>query len=76
MARDLEPGDQIRSIAGLAKVESIEPAEPQLVYNLTVAEKGDFLVGGAGLLVHDYGFVLPVAEPFDRRALIKAAEYP
>ena len=60
MARDLKPGDRLRNIGGIAKVESIEPDEPQMVYNLTVAQNPDFLVGCAGLLVHDYGFVLPV----------------
>ncbi len=67
MARDLKAGDSLRMIGGTAIVESVEQDETQLVYNLTVAADGDFLVGSAGLLVHDYGFVLPVAEPFDRR---------
>ena len=68
MARDLKPGDRLRMIGGIAKVESIEPGEPEMVYNLTVAAGHDFLVGAAGLLVHDYGFVQPVAQPFDRPA--------
>jgi hypothetical protein len=68
MARDLKPGDQLRLIGGIAAIRSIEPAEPQLVYNLTVAGNRDFLVGNAGFLVHDYSFVLPVSEPFDRQA--------
>ncbi len=68
MARDLKPGDRLRMIGGIAKVESIEPDEPDMVYNLTVASSNDFLVGAAGLLVHDYGFVQPVSEPFDRAA--------
>jgi hypothetical protein len=67
MARDLKPGDRLRMIGGIAKVEAIEPDdEPQLMYNLTVAQTPDFLVGMGGLLVHDYGFVLPVPAPFDR----------
>ena len=73
MARDLQPGDQLRMIGGIAKVKSVEPDEPQMVYNLTVADLQDFLVGGAGFLVHDYGFVLPVSQPFDRRAKATAA---
>ena len=74
MARDLKPGDQLRMIGGVAKVESIEPGLPDRVYNLTVAGSNDFLVGAAGLLVHDFGFVQPVSEPFDRPAtLVKAA---
>ena len=37
-----------------------------MVYNLSVASNHDFMVGKAGPLVHDYSFVLPVSEPFDR----------
>ena len=73
MARDLKAGDSLRMIGGTATVESVAPDETQLVYNLTVAADGDFLVGNAGLLVHDYGFVLPVAEPFDRRGGVDRA---
>jgi Pretoxin HINT domain len=66
MARDLKAGDRLRMLDGVATIDSIEPGATQMVYNLTVAENRDFLVGSAGLLVHDYGFVLPVSEPFDR----------
>jgi Pretoxin HINT domain len=67
MARDLKPGDRLRLIGGIVTVESIEPGAPQKVYNLTVAENNTFMVGKAGLLVHDFGFVRPVSEPFDRQ---------
>ena len=76
MARDLKAGDSLRIIGGTATVESVTPDETQLVYNLTVATDGDFLVASAGLLVHDYGFVLPVSQPFDRRGAVTATEYP
>jgi hypothetical protein len=66
MARDLKAGDRVRMLGGVATIDSIEPGTTQMVYNLSVAENHDFLVGSAGLLVHDYGFVLPVSEPFDR----------
>ena len=66
MARDLKAGDRLRMLGGLATIDSIEPGATQMVYNLNVAENRDFMVGSAGLLVHDYGFVLPVSEPFDR----------
>jgi hypothetical protein len=68
MARDLQPGDRLRMIGGIGSIQSIEPGATQMVYNLDVAENRDFLVGNAGLLVHDFGFVLPVAEPFDRQS--------
>ncbi len=66
MARDLKAGDHVRKIGGIATIQSIEPGATEKVFNLTVAENRDFLVGSAGLLVHDYSFVPPVPEPFDR----------
>jgi hypothetical protein len=36
------------------------------VFNLDVADNRDFFVGSNGLLVHDFSFVQPVLEPFDR----------
>ncbi len=66
MARDLKAGDRLRMLGGVAIIDSIEPGATQMVFKLNVAENRDFLVGSAGLLVHDYGFVLPVSEPFDR----------
>jgi hypothetical protein len=65
MARDLKAGDRLRMISGIATIESISPGPTQKVYNLSVADDRDFLVGSAGLLVHDFSFVLPVSEPFD-----------
>ena len=67
MARDLKSGDRLRMIGGIVSIQSIEPGPAQKVYNLTVAENNDFMVGSAGLLVHDFGFVQPVSEPFDRQ---------
>ncbi len=67
MARDLKSGDRLRMIGGIVSIQSIEPGPTQKVYNLTVAENRDFLVGSAGLLVHDFSFVQPVSEPFDRQ---------
>jgi Pretoxin HINT domain len=67
MARDLKPGDPLRMIGGIVTIQSIEPGARQKVFNLTVAENNDFMVGKAGVLVHDFGFVQPVSEPFDRQ---------
>jgi hypothetical protein len=39
----------------------------EILYNLDVAENRDFFVGTKGLLVHDFSFVQPVLEPFDRK---------
>ena len=68
MARDLKAGDRVRVLGGVAPIESIEPDATQFVYNLTVEENRNFLVGNAGLLVHDFSIVLPVSDPFDRQS--------
>jgi hypothetical protein len=65
MARDLKPGDPIRTLGGLARVESVESDRIQPVFNLQVAEGESFLVGKQGALVHDNSLVQPVANPFD-----------
>jgi hypothetical protein len=67
MARDLKPGDRLRMINGTASVQSIQPDVVQNVYNLSVAQNRDFMIGNAGILVHDVSFVQPVTEPFDRQ---------
>jgi len=66
MARELKAGDRLRVVGGVADVRSIENDKTQPVYNLDVAGNRDFFVGTKGLLVHDFSFVQPVAEPFDR----------
>ncbi len=67
MARDLKAGDRIRKIDGIGVIQSISPGATQMVFNLSVAENRNFLVGSSGLLVHDYSFVHPVSEPFDHQ---------
>ncbi len=69
MARDLKPGDPIRTLGGLARVESVESDRVRPVFNLQVAGGESFLVGKQGALVHDNSLVLPVAplSPFGRR---------
>jgi hypothetical protein len=67
MARDLQPGDRLRMVGDSGSIQSIEPGATQMVYNLDIAENRTFLVGSAGLLVHDFSFVQPVSEPFDRQ---------
>jgi len=66
MARDLKAGDRLRIIGGTIDIRSIETDKVQPVYNLDVAENRDFFVGAIELLVHDFTFVQPVLEPFDR----------
>ena len=68
MARELKAGDRLRMVGGTVEIESIETDKTQPVYNLDVAENRDFFVGTKGLLVHDFSFVQPVLEPFDRQS--------
>ncbi len=65
MARDLKPGDTLRTLGGLARVESVDAEERQPVYNLQVAEGESYFVGKTGVLAHDNSTINPVAEPFD-----------
>ena len=67
MARDLKPGDPIRTLAGLRTVTAVTAAAVQPVFNLEVAEGQSFFVGQAGVLVHDNSLVQPTPDPFDAR---------
>jgi hypothetical protein len=68
MARELKPGDVLRTCEGLARVDSIEPVSAQPVFNLEVAQCSSFFVGKAGVLVHDNSLVEPPRNPFDALA--------
>jgi hypothetical protein len=68
MARDLKAGDRLRIVGGLAQVETIEKDRTQPVYSIDVADHADLFVGEGRFLVHDFGFVPAVPEPFDRPA--------
>jgi len=65
MARDLKPGDVVRTLGGTARVNSVGDAAVQPVFNLEVARGQSFFAGPAGALVHDNSLVEPVAAPFD-----------
>jgi tetratricopeptide (TPR) repeat protein len=65
MARELKPGDALRTLGGLATVRSIESDRTQPVYNLRVAEGESYFVGKSGVLAHDNSTINPVPEPFD-----------
>ena len=66
MARDLKPGDIVRTIGGTARVESVTPDKVQPVFNLDIAENRNFFVGKTGFLVYDFSIVQPVLTPFDQ----------
>ncbi|SIO13096.1 Pretoxin HINT domain-containing protein [Singulisphaera sp. GP187] len=65
MARDLQPGDPLRTLNGTARVQSVVTDQVQPVFNLQVAEGASFFVGAAGTLAHDNSLVKPVTAPFD-----------
>ena len=53
MARDLKPGDPVRTLGGVAPVETVETDAPRPVFNLDVAGNADYFAGSARALVHD-----------------------
>jgi hypothetical protein len=65
MARDLKPGDPLRSVGGVETVRSVEPDRTQPVYNLQLTGGNSFFVGTQGILAHDNSLVNPVEHPFD-----------
>jgi hypothetical protein len=65
MARDLKAGDPIRTLGGVAAIESIEADAVQPVFNLDVADAADYFAGGAVALVHDNTLPDPRLVPFD-----------
>ncbi len=65
MARELKPGDVLRTLGGVATVKSIESDRNQPVYNLRVADGESYFVGTSGVLAHDNSTINPVPEPFD-----------
>jgi hypothetical protein len=65
MARDLKPGDTLRTLGGLAVVSAIDSGGVQPVFNLDVAEDADFFVGRGGALVHDNTLPDLRLAPFD-----------
>ncbi|KAJ3058069.1 hypothetical protein HK102_010711, partial [Quaeritorhiza haematococci] len=65
MARDVQPGDRLRTVGGLVEVVSVEKEEARPVFNLLLSGGDNYCVGALGVIAHDNGFVEPVARPFD-----------
>jgi hypothetical protein len=65
MARDLSPGDTMRTAGGRAEVLEIKPDVVQPVYNLDVVRDHSFFVGSARLLVRDNSLPPAMFTPFD-----------
>jgi hypothetical protein len=60
MARDLKPGDCLRSVGGVSAVRFVEDSASEPVFNLRVMEAQSFFVGLRGMLVHDNSLVEPI----------------
>jgi hypothetical protein len=76
MARDLKPGDTLRTLGGLAAVSAVDPGGVQPVFNLDVAEDADFFVGRGGALVHDNTLPDLRLAPFDVPPSLATASAP
>jgi hypothetical protein len=53
IARDLKPGDVLRTLEGRSRIRAIVPARTEPIYNLDVDGPRTFFVGRHGALVHD-----------------------
>jgi hypothetical protein len=65
MARDLKPGDFIRTVGGRAEIVEIQPDRVQPVFNLDVARNNTFFVGAKRSLVRDNSLPPAMLTPFD-----------
>jgi pretoxin HINT domain-containing protein len=65
MARELRPGDAIRTAEGLAHVTSVEPEKVQPVFNLEIGGPPTYFVGTVAALAHDNTLVQPPGRRFD-----------
>ena len=65
IARDLKPGDVLRTLDGLSRLTSSAPGATVPVYNLDVAETRTFFAGVHGALVHDNRLPADQVRPFD-----------
>ncbi|MDG3007805.1 polymorphic toxin-type HINT domain-containing protein [Paludisphaera mucosa] len=65
MARDVQPGDRLRTAGGVVEVVSAGREKLQPVFNLLLAGGDNYCVGTVGVIAHDHGLVEPVSKPFD-----------
>jgi hypothetical protein len=75
-ARELKPGDSLRSLAGIVQVDRIEPDSVQPLYNLDVAGSRTFFVGRTNLFVHDNTLPEQRLKPFDALPVVESASLP
>jgi hypothetical protein len=65
IARDLKPGEILRTLEGRARIKTITPGRTEPIYNLDVDGPRTFFVGDHGALVHDNTLPASPAAPFD-----------
>ncbi|MDR3633993.1 MAG: Hint domain-containing protein [Isosphaeraceae bacterium] len=64
-ARDVKPGDLIRTVDGLVAISTIEPDATQPVFNLGLGGRHGLFVGQTGVLAHDDSPIRPTPVLFD-----------
>jgi hypothetical protein len=72
MARELKPGDTLRTLGGLVRVAGVETDSIQPLYNLDVAASRTFFAGTRNVLVHDNTLPDHRLEPFDAVPVVDA----
>ena len=76
MARELEPGDVLRTLGGLVRVAKVEADATQPLYNLDVLGARTFFAGERRLLVHDNTLPDHRLKPFDALPVVESATRP
>ncbi len=72
MARELKPGDTLRTLGGLARIVSATAGPVEPVFNLDVARTRTFFVGLRDALVHDNTLPDLHKPPFDAPPVLAA----
>jgi hypothetical protein len=72
-ARDVKPGDRLRTVGGAVEVVAVSKDRAQPVFNLQLDGGDDFCVGESGVITHDNSLVKPVDPPFDAVPTLAAA---
>ncbi len=72
MARDLKPGERVRTVGGRAEVLEVTPQPVQPVFNLDIARNNTFFVGNTALLVRDNSLPPAMYTRFDAEPSLAA----
>jgi hypothetical protein len=73
VARDLKPGDVVRTLGDVAPVVDIEAIPARPTFNVALFEGHALFAGDPAVLVHDNGIVRPPGKPFDAVADLDAS---